>query len=442
MGWLRRARAFLAEGIWLPEASPASVPGRTLYSFLRVLVMALRGVFRHRVGVWASSLTFITLVSLVPFVALVAGVSARLGAPENLLEMLSGQISEEQYRVIENATRSFEEADLRALGMVAVVVLLWAMVRVFTAIENAFNEIWGVERGRSIGRRIANYVTATVVAPLLALSALALSATLRSSAVADRIAALPGAGAGLRLLLFAFPYLALWLALTLLYKLMPNTRVRWVPALTGAVAAGTLWHVAQQGYLTSQIAIARLGFVYGAFSAIPIFLIWVYVGWLIVLFGTELCYGVQHANTYVRERGDESFSAECLEQTALRTALLLARCFEEGEGAIDPPEVARRLDAPARLVNRVLGLLREGGLVSREEDGRALISKPPRLITAADVVRAVRSRGERLLEVRDDPPGSVAAVRDLRERSMAPLEVPIADLLAGAEGRRSPPRDG
>lgn len=425
-----RIARFLTRDIWTADIDALPIPRRWLVTMSRALVLACRGLLRHRLGFWASALTYTTLISVVPFVALVAGLGAKMGVPGDLVEKFTHEIPDAQRSVVEDAAATFEAMDLKALGVVALLILLYAAVKALIAIEKAFNDIWGVERGRSLGRRVANYVSIAVVGPLLVLVAMVLTGSLMSSAFVAEIGTWPFAGWLLDLLFRFLPYFSVWVALLLLYLLMPNTRVKLTSALIGAVVAGILWLVVQKTYFRVQVGISRQGVVYGAFAAIPIFLIWCYVSWMIVLFGTELCYAAQNVRSFGFERGENSLSQVSFERTALRLALVLARRFEDGEGPVRSEALAGRLRVPARLVNRILALLRAGKIVTEVEGGGFQVARPPRRITAEDVVLALRRSGEEIAPAKIDP-----AIEEVTEASLAALRKPLSEMIgsAGAE---------
>ena len=434
MSLLGGVKKFFGQTIWRRDLAGLAPFGRALVFIVRSLVLAARGYRRHQVAVWASALTYITLISIVPFVGLVIGVGFQFGVPEKALDSAMENLPQVQAEFLQGMIERFRDADLKALGIVAIVVLLYAIVKALSQVEAAFNRIWGVKKGRSLLRRVTNYVSVTVLGSLLMLSAMALTASLMSSDFVHTLESLPVAGWLFNLLVRAFPYLSVWMALTALYSLMPNTKVRIGSALAGALVAGVLWQILQKAYLSAQVGITRIGVVYGAFAAIPIFLVWVYASWLIVLLGTEICYGTQHASAYAFERGELRLSEDSRERAALRVALLFASRFEGGQPPLDADEIAVKLEAPVRLVDPLLERLTEAGILHVLEDGKHQVAMSPRRITAADVMNAIRRDGEVLPAGQDDPEGSLAAIADLVERVDATLEVTLADLLEAGAG--------
>ncbi len=433
MGLLRRAKRFVVRDIWTADVGKYAWWHRALVLTLRALALAVRGITRHDLSIWASSLTYITMISLVPFLALVIGLGTQLGVPDKALDSLSEQLQESQFTFLQDALDSFKKMDLKALGIIAVIVLLWAMVKVLTRIERAFNSVWGVDRGRSLARRLSNYISVAVIAPLLVLGGMTLTATMDSHAMVQKIENMPGAGWLLETVIRFAPYALNFIALTLLYWLMPNTKVKPGSAFVGAIFAGLLWQVAQKIFIASQVGISSMGLVYGAFAALPIFLIWVYFSWLIALLGAEICYSVQHAGSYSYERLDHGISPASLEKTALRIAVLLAHRFETGKGAMPADDIASTLGVPARMTNQLLSRLAQRKIAAVLESGGYQMSDSPRRVTAADVVLSIRSDGAALPPRGDVPPGAIASVEEVMGNSLAELDKPLVDLLPAVE---------
>ncbi len=429
MAGIRRLWRFLREDIWRLDLGGLSRPRRAGVHVLRALVLAVHGAGTNRASVWAASLTYISLMSIIPFVALAAGLGARLGVPGKAVDALTGQIPPEQLKVLEEAAAAFEKADLKAIGVVAIVMLLYAMVKALTSIEKALNGVWGAERGRSFARRVSNYVSVAVVAPLLIFAAMATTAGLMSSRFMAAVRGLPVAGSLLDSALSAAPYVFAWLALTLLYFLMPNTRVRFTCAAAGAIVAGILWQVVQRLHFGAQREVAGLGVAYGAFAAVPMFLLWLYFSWMIVLLGAEIGYGLQHARTFALGRGFGEPSPGTKERSALRLALLLAENFTAGRGGLDTDEAAEALGIPERLARRLLDTLEHAGVAVALEGGGWQPARPPSAITAAEVVNAVRNAGAALPAPSGPGAPPEEGLTALAGRVDAALAVPLSDLL-------------
>jgi membrane protein len=430
MKWLKRVRDYLTRDLWVRDVSDASRVTQSLFYLLRTVALAVRGVFSDRVSVWASSLTYTTLIAMVPFLALVAGIGAKLGVPGELVARFTGEIPDQQRELLEGAAAAFENADFRALGIFSVLLLVYTAVRAVFRIERAMNAIWGVKRPRRIWKRAAVNLAVVVITPVLAIGGIALTASLLSTKFVDWVMQFELTQQAIGFLIPLLPYFAVWIALTLLYWLMPNTRVNFTAALVGAIVAGTLLQLSQKGFFQAQLGLSRMNLVFGAFTAIPIFLIWVYVSWIVVLFGTEISYGVQHAKIYVLDDAEEEPGRREVEDAALRVALFLADRHDQGK-PWHPDEIAEEIGTPARIANLVLGGLSEERIVKESGSERYRLARPPTEITAADVLLSLRGQPSSPFVGRDVPAGALDAVRRVRERSREALQVSLTEMLAG-----------
>lgn len=428
MGRFRRIRTYFARDIWELDLSGSPVHVRVGFYILRALALVFRGLTSHRHSVWASSLTYMTLIGLVPFVALVTGIGAQLGVPGRIVRSFTGEMPEAQRQLLEDAAARFEGMEFRLAGLLSILLLVFAAVQVLLRIEKAFNEIWGVEKRRGAFLRTVVYVSVVIFAPALLFGAIMLTGAVLSTGLVDWLLTVPGFAPVFGILLRLLPLLATCLALSLLYWLLPYAVVRFRAALIGGITAGLFSHVGQLVFFRAQIGAARLGEIYGAFAAIPIFLVWVYVNWILILLGMEITYGAQHAKTWFFPVVDEEDvrPGPQLQDSALRVVLWLAG----RSGPRDAEAVGEALEMPARVVNRILETLEtEGVLVeseSREE--HYALARPPEEILAAEVTAPFRGDEAEARAGPEEAPTAAAAVNDLRDRSRAAYRVPISEL--------------
>ncbi|MBW1790196.1 MAG: YihY/virulence factor BrkB family protein, partial [Deltaproteobacteria bacterium] len=167
------------------------------------------------------------------------------------------------------------------------------------------------------------------------------------------------------LMLKMVPYGLIWLLFTVMYMLMPNTRVRFLPGLLAGVIAGTAYQIAQLGYISFQIGVARYNAIYGSFAALPLFLIWLQVSWLIVLFGAEISYAGQNCDQYEFEEDTHGVSLYFKQFTSLLVARLIIKKFSRGEPSPTANAVSGDLSLPTRTVQQLIDKLVESRILSR-----------------------------------------------------------------------------
>lgn len=272
---LERQAASLTDVPWLPGPA-AAVP------------LALVRFFRHRCVQWGAALAYYTLIGLVPLLTAVFAILKGFGLHHELTPYMINTVGAGSPEVARQVVQFIDQTNVRAVFVVSVLVAVLAVFGILGNAEMCFNAIWGGVPGRPLRHKLRTYTKVAVLAPLLLLVTLALTAALqpgtRTYAFFDSLYL----GDAVVMALRAAPYALLWFSFTLVYTRLPNTNVRLRSALTGAVVAGTLWQLAQWTYVTFVIRLVRHSAVYGALWQLPILLAWVYIAWLIVLSGAEV----------------------------------------------------------------------------------------------------------------------------------------------------------
>jgi membrane protein len=366
--WWNRLVRFLQHDIWLLPAPGQKASPSNLKRLLRIVVLAGRGFFEKSLQLRASALVYLSLLSIVPVVALAFGVAKGFGLEAALEQALREQLAGQEDIFQRITTFAHTMLDNTKGGIVAgfgVVLLLWAVVRLMGNIEKSFNVIWGVERGRSPVRMLTDYLAIATVAPILLLlsssAAVFISggvqAALAKLGVYEPVGALVKASLGL------VPYVFIWLLLTFLYLTMPNTRVSWKAGLAAGVVAGTMYQLLQIGYIQFQFGVSRYNAIYGSFAALPLFLIWLHFSWLIVLMGAEVSFAVDNAGDYARERDAATVSQYHRRLLAVALSAVCAGRFLSGRPPASAAELAAEMKAPTRLVHAVLNVLVHAGVL-------------------------------------------------------------------------------
>jgi membrane protein len=279
-----------------------------------------------------------------------------LGVQRRLEPLLLERIAIGNEEVVARIIEYVDRTDIGALGALGLVTLILTVVSVLGNIELSFNDIWQVRQGRNFLRKLADYTALLVVGPILLLASISLATTLQSPAVLEKLSLV---GSAVPFFLKLLPFLAIWLAFTAAYLIMPNRRVPVVSALVGGVSAGILWQVAQGGYLRFQFGMARYNAIYGAMAQLPMLLVWVYLSWCIVLLGAELAFVHQLPGRGRFLRSRHELWVPRLD-AAISLLLAVARRFERGEPAPSEPELIAELGLHPREATRVVGDPRGG----------------------------------------------------------------------------------
>ncbi len=326
MGWLNNFRKW----VWR-EASPdeQEVIETFLKSVFKVLCLVISGFGKHGLELRASALTYMVILSIVPVLAMGTALVKGLGA-DNYLKQAAYRmlaeveaLSEPQGLPDTNTTRSnaelnkaapklhlkstrhlklaidkifdyVDKTNFAALGWLGIFISLLTIVALMTHIEEAMNTIWETKKSRDIGRKLIDYIGLIVLMPLsINIAFWAITAN-QSKAFIEKMTSLLKVSWLLPIIFKFLPFFMIIGTFTILYRFMPNTYVKWWPATLGGIIGGAGWIAAQTLYVKMQIGVARYNAIYGSFATLPLFIFWVYVGWIIFLIGAETSYAVQN----------------------------------------------------------------------------------------------------------------------------------------------------
>lgn len=363
---------FFREGIWRIRLADLPRHKASLIRLGRIFLLSFRGFYNDRCRLNASALTFYSLLSIVPVAAMVFGIAKGFGFEKNLeiqlLERFSGQ-QEVLTNVIGFARALLDNTKGSMIAGIGIVVLFWTVIRLMGNIERSFNDIWKIKKARSFGRKFADYLAFILITPVLFF--LSSSATVYISTqitqITQRVSLLGAVAPVIFFLLKFTPYVLVWVLFSLVYMLMPNTRVRFGAGVFGGIIAGTIFHLVQWAYIAFQIGIAKTNAIYGSFAALPLFLIWLQTSWLIVLLGAELAYAYQHVNAYEFEVDRKKISHRHKQLVALRIVQLVVDRFQSGHQPLTVPEIAENLHIPVYLGRQIVTLFVETGILSQLE---------------------------------------------------------------------------
>ncbi|MFW5893515.1 MAG: YihY/virulence factor BrkB family protein [Verrucomicrobiota bacterium] len=394
---LQTLQQFVHGELW--DVDLAALPRIKQFGFLLIRIGAIvgKGLIADKCALQSAALSYITLVSLVPVLALSFAVSRGLGAHDRVMDILETNLAElpEKTRVfVTQVLELVERVNYGALGTIGLLIIFFSAVGMLAKIEKSFNAIWGVQKPRSAFRKFTDYISILVVVPLLMLLATSVNTAMSTGSFAAFLETNLGSLYWMYEKLIGLSGIAmLCLAFAFLYMFMPNTNVRFGPALLSGILAGTLWFLAQRAYIQWQVGVTLKNAIYGTFAAIPFFLGWLYVSWLIVLFGAEVCFGVQNLGTFVMERDSAFSSLSTRELIGLTATYQTCQAFLAGDHTWDAETFAHQNDIPSRLMTEVMHtLVTENILIAVETDRKTLYipAEAPDNLTLRSVVDAFR----------------------------------------------------
>ena len=369
---------------------------RWLGRYVRVIFLTARWQVYDNIKLHAQALTYDTLLAIVPLLAVIFSIFKGFGATEEIGKQIQAKIMESvagtpelQASVQSYIEQAIGNISAGQIGAVSVVLLIYSVLSLLGHIEVAFNAIFGATAQRPLVTRMLTYWAVLTFGPLLLLASLGLTAALQTSKVGAVVGHLSTATTSL---VWAVPLLITWLGFTVMYLFVPNTRVRLSSAIFAALAAGSAWNIAKYGYAVYAKNAITLQNIYGSLAVIPLVVFWLYVSWLIVLFGAQLAFAFQNAKTYRREDELARASQGFLERAACRLLLEIARDFHAGRPPTDPEALADTLALPRRLFETLLTRMREGGLIRATEPDSLLVpGHDLATITVNQVVEVMRS---------------------------------------------------
>ncbi|MFH1622502.1 MAG: YihY/virulence factor BrkB family protein [Candidatus Omnitrophota bacterium] len=379
-------------------------PAKSFFiKLLRIVLLAFRGFDEDKCQLRASALTYYSLLSIVPVVAMAFGIAKGFGfeklLEKQLIEKFPGQ-QEVFGQVITFANTLLENTKGGLIAGIGVAVLFWTVIKVLGNIEKSFNDIWGIKQARAISRKFSDYLSIMLICPILVIFSSGVTVFLSTQIllITEKVALLGVLSPLIFVIIKVLPYCVIWLLFSFIYIFMPNTKVNFSSGIVAGIIAGTIYQFVQWAYISFQIGASKFNAIYGSFAALPLFLVWLQLSWLIVLFGAEISFAHQNVDTYEFEPDCLLASRAFRKLLSLRITQYLVKKFARGEKPSTATEISHTLEIPIRLVRDILFELSESGIVieTKTNDFRVLGFQPARdidLLSIKYVIDAMEHRG-------------------------------------------------
>jgi len=382
------------------ELGDLSASKRFLHSSLKIGVMVARDFIQSLVKLQAMALAFKTLLSLAPLLAVIFSILKGFGVHNRMEPALAEALAPlgDKGREITAYLIGFvDKMSAGALGAVGLVTLFITVLSLMGSIEEAFNYIWRVKSPRKLARRFSDYLSAILVGPVLVFAAVTITATLQTNAVVKSLLSLQALGTVLLALLRLVPYLTLWGAFTFVYIFIPNTRVKVRSALIGGLIAAILWQSVGWGFARFVASSTQYYAIYSSFAILLLFLLWLHIGWVIVLLGAQVAYAHQHIDFFQGDRQLLAQSPAGRERLALHMMLLVGRNFYHGLDPMTVTDLAVHLQIPAGVVKDLMDMFADTRLVLPVVDGETyVLARDPETIGIKDILDCVRNSGKKI----------------------------------------------
>ena len=404
---------------------------RTTLRVARTLTVLVRDASDGQLTLRAMGLVYTTLLSLVPLLALSFSVLKAFGVHNQIEPMLRGVLAplgESGGELTQRIIGFIANMNVGVLGSVGLALLLYTSLSLIQKIEESFNYIWHVTIPRPFGERFSRYLSLLLVGPILVFAALGVTASVMNADIVGRALEIEAFGwIAVAASRFA-PYLLVIGAFTFAYYFIPNTRVRPAAALLGGATAGIAWQSAGWAFAAFAATSGQYTAIYSGFAVLILFFIWLYLSWLILLFGASIAFYYQHPEYLLAEPGEPRLANRTRERLALGAMSIVAGNFLAGRLPPVTDELARQLGVPAHAVQVILDAVERHRLLVRTDDNPPayLPARDPASIPLGAIIAPLRQDDDDEQAVCDF--AQCAAVNDVLARIDSAYDAALADL--------------
>lgn len=295
-----RLKRFFRDDIWTLEMENLSKAGARFIKYMKVMMITIKTFSSEKIGFQAVALSFFSTMSVIPFVAIVFAITGGFGLADKLKEFLYGYFNNSQQTIdmmLGFAQNIIDTAQSGAVGLVSALLFFWIVVWMMMNVEKVFNNVWRVQKSRNLFRRLSVIIAMLFVSPFIVLVFFG-GSFVYSHALSYLGLDIEELSAFKTIFTWALFGVIATMTFSAMYKFIPNAPVDYPNALRAAAFSGVAFTVMQYLYLETQVFVSRMNGIYGAFAAVPLFMIWINIGWFIILIGAELSYAFQHVDSY------------------------------------------------------------------------------------------------------------------------------------------------
>ena len=397
---VKKINYFFSRQLWRIDTGTLNKRDSIFINLIRLAYVTLREYRENELALRAMSLVYTTLLSLVPLLAFIISILKAFGVVDNQLEpfLLNflEPLGEKGIEVTHRIMEFIGKINFGVLGVAGLVMLIYTAVSVITKIEDSMNIIWKIRKGRSIARRLSDYITTLIVGPVLLFAAFGITATLSSNTVVSKILDIEPLGT----IFFTFgkviPFIFVIIVFTVIYIIIPNTKVHIKSALTGGVAAGIAWHATSWVFHLAVASSTRYAAIYSSLAVLVIFMIWLYLNWLIVLVGAELTFCHQNLKFLTLRKEVFNLSTKLKEKLSLIIMYLIGYNYYNDLSMWTLESLTERLRLPHEPVEEAVNDLTQHNLIIETADQPPCFvpSRALEKITLKEIVDATRTNYE------------------------------------------------
>lgn len=365
----------LTNYIWNVERQSQPAVRRSYLLIARIIDLTVNRAKSHQIFLRASALTLFSLLAIVPVFASLFGIAKGFG----LADIVEAQIRRAFYAqeqvmdlLLAFSEKSLEHAKGGLIAGVGIFLLIFTVVRMVGNVEAAFNIIWDTEKARSIIRKFTDYIFILILTPFLLVFASSASlsfltevdALLTRFGIPLEIASIVELGAQI------IPQLLLGLSFGFIYSFLPNTKVKIIPAVIGGLLTAFMFIIAQSAYIELQFALSSYGVIYGSFAALPLFIIWLQVAWILVLLGAEITRAIELRDDYELGGNTEGTSLDELLNTVSKIGAVLQKAIENKAPLPKLAELSSAIGVSKRSTLYACNFLKKSRIITIDEQKR------------------------------------------------------------------------
>jgi len=390
---------WLNTAVWETSLSSMHRWQAWLIQMLRILIATARDIAGGLPTLRAMGLVYTTLLSLVPLLAVSFSVLKGFGVHNQVEPMLLHMLEPlgDQGVEITNKIIGFvDNVNVKVLGSLSLVFLFYTVISLLTKIEQALNNTWRIREYRGIMQRITKYISVIMVGPVLIFTGIGLTASVSTSTVANALASMEGFGTLIWIASKLASFLLIAGAITFIYILVPNEKVKITSAFTGAVVAALLWKLTGWLFASFVAGSVKYSAIYSSFAVIIIFMIWLYLSWLILLVGASVAFYHQHPERTSSRQQFIRLSSRLREKIGLLVMLRVGQSFHQDSEKLTKQQLSRNLDIATDALDLVIRPLEKHGLLTESCDNSRVYLPGKSLdhINIRDIWDAVRSAQE------------------------------------------------
>ncbi len=371
--WIKFAFHFVSFDIWRITGNELSRTRRIFYNIIKTIYLSIRGFTRHKLGIRAAALTYSISFAIVPLIALISAIAKGFGIETTIEAALQDTFAAQANLIptIMEFVRKYLDSMSGGLFIgIGFGILVYSVYNLFAQIETALNNIWQVQKSRSILKQFTLYFSGLLIFPIL--MAISSGFSIYVNTILKDTFLFQIFTPVMKFLISTIPYLTSGLLFTLIFLIVPNTKVRFLNALIAGMITGIVFQIFQGLYVSGQVNLTRYNAIYGGFAAIPLLLIWLNISCLIFLIGAEISYVSQNLRHFDYEVDTDNISNRYKRSLTLFVAYVIVKRFEANEPPMTEEQIVSQYKLPIRLLNGILTDLTESHIVAGTETGKGI----------------------------------------------------------------------